>query len=845
MMVGSKQFQEKIRYPVIALLVGLALLALIKPVFALDTDAVVTGTVFKDKDADGVKDANEPGIAGMSVSDGKEFTKTDDEGNYSLTVDTARRLGDIVFVNVPSGYKVPVNKDKTPQFYKQLGELQPNEQRVQDFGLLIAPETAKPDFNFANAADVHVQAGSANYKERFIGQIEQINNSTEKPAFIAVSGDLTNRATDQEFLDYMAGTAVSKIPVYPAVGNHDVTPGPDYRTRIDRYRMYLGPEWYSFDYGNRHFVTLENNLGFSEADQLEWLRKDLEANAVDKEVVVIIHKPLKAPQTPNGTEEYIDLLGKYNTVLLLMGHIHLNDVDTMDKLPGANYVLTNSSAYTIDQTPNGFRHVKFKGGSQVTPFKMFDVEKSLSIVNPAPGSKIEQGMMDVLVNAYDTSKEVNSVQYRIDGGVWFNLKKSSAVSWTAAYDARRSVAGKHKIEVKVTDAAGKRWERSGEYEIVRPGSLPDIQAGANWPMFHGNAQHTGKAADALTPELRLAWSYKTPGSILTSSPAIADGVAYIGTRDEDGADHQGVHAVDLKTGLRKWYFKANAQVHSSPAVADGIVYASSIHGTLYALNAASGEKLWEKTVGPQDGSRAWMYYSPTVAEQVVYQAYGGGAIMALDAKTGDELWNKPLAGGWFADSSPVYDNGKVYVGAEGWIVALDAKTGAELWRTKPALGDNVMHSMPAIADGRLYMGLGYKGGLIVALDASTGQELWRYLSTDTSYIAGYTTGSSPALVDGVVYIGMSDGNVVALDAEKGTLLWKYRTKGGIISSPAVSGDTIFIGSNDGNLYSLDKKSGQLLSQYEIGTWVASSPAITGNTLVVGAFDGNLYAFTSQ
>ena len=87
-------------------------------------------------------------------------------------------------------------------------------------------------------------------------QLKQINESTGNPAFIAVSGDLTNRATDAEFEDYTASTATSKLPVYPAVGNHDFAPGSDYKTRIDRYREYLGPEWYSFDYGNRHFITI-------------------------------------------------------------------------------------------------------------------------------------------------------------------------------------------------------------------------------------------------------------------------------------------------------------------------------------------------------------------------------------------------------------------------------------------------------------------------------------------------------------------------------------------------------------------------------------------------------------
>ena len=341
----------------------------------------------------------------------------------------------------------------------------------------------------------------------------------------------------------------------------------------------------------------------------------------------------------------------------------------------------------------------------------------------------------------------------------------------------------------------------------------------------------------------MDWTYRTPGTILTSSPAISNGVVYIGTRDENGTNENAIHAVNLEKGEKIWEVKADAQVQASPAVADGMVYASSIRGTLYAMNAQNGEMIWQKTVGKDEVQRAWMYYSPTVANGVVYQAYStgsGGKLMALDAKTGKELWNSKLAGNWIVESTPVVADGKVYVGADGgWLISFDASTGKELWRKQPAGG--WMHSMPMISDGKLYMG--YQGGILVALDAKTGKEIWRYKSSDSSYIHGNATGSSAAIADGMVYMGFPDGNVAAVDASTGTLKWKYRTNGGIISSAAISGETVFIGSNDGHLYALDRLTGQPLWQHEIGTWVASSPAISGNTLVVGALDGNLYGYT--
>ncbi|WP_338787246.1 PQQ-binding-like beta-propeller repeat protein [Metabacillus sp. FJAT-53654] len=823
---------------------GLAISAITKPVIANNMNVTIKGVVYDDKNENGKRDSNENGIPNVSVSDGKKITVTDEEGNYQLATSADRRQTDIVFVTVPRGYSVKTDESKTPQFYKMLGSLKAGETREQDFGLLHTPENKNPNFSFANVADVHVEAGTTNNRERFTDQLKQINESTGDPAFIAVSGDLTNRATDAEFQDYTASTATSTLPVYPAVGNHDFAPGSDYQTRIDRYRNYLGPEWYSFDYGNKHFVTLENTLGFSEADQLEWLKQDLALNAKDKEVVVFVHKPLNTPQTPSpdNTKQFIGLLSEYNTRLVMVGHTHVNDV-AQDTIPGADHVTTVSSSYTIDQSPNGFRMVTFHGDKQDPKFKMYDVNKSASIVHPANNSEVSQGKMNILVNAYNTSSNVKKVEYRIDGGPWKKLKQSSGMSWYGTWDDSKAKLGRHHMEVRVTDDAENVWAKISQFTIVDSDKKITPKSGSDWTMFHGDAQHTGYAKYTLEAGLRLSWTYRTPGTILTSSPAIVDGIVYIGTRDEDGNKHHAIHAVDQKTGNKLWQVKADAQVQSSPAVAEGIVYASTIRGTLYAMDAKTGKMIWEKSVGKDEVQRAWMYYSPTVENGVVYQAYStgsGGAMMAIDARTGKELWNSPLAGGWIVESTPVVKDGKVYVGADGgWLIALDAKSGKEIWRQKPAGG--WMHSMPSISDGRVYMG--YQGGLLVALDASTGKELWRYKSSDSSYIHGGATGSSAAIADGVVYMGFPDGNVAALDAASGLLKWKYRTQGGIISSAAVSGEVVFIGSNDGNLYAFDRMTGQHLWQHEIGAWVASSPAISGNTLVVGALDGNLYAFT--
>jgi serine/threonine-protein kinase len=60
--------------------------------------------------------------------------------------------------------------------------------------------------------------------------------------------------------------------------------------------------------------------------------------------------------------------------------------------------------------------------------------------------------------------------------------------------------------------------------------------------------------------------------------------------------------------------------------------------------------------------------------------------------------------------------------------------------------------------------------------------------------------SSPAVVNGVVYIGSFDGNVSALDPRAAGLLWRFATENFVVSSPAVVNAVVYVGSSDDNLY---------------------------------------------
>lgn len=847
-------------------LAGLVLAKAIGPVLAeaqSTTTATVSGTVFSDRNDDGAQQPGEPGIDGVAVTDGVQIVVTGEDGRYTLELDTARRITDLVYVTQPAGHSVGVDAYNTPRFYRDLGQLTVGASARADFALTPDPAGRSNRFTFANVADPHF---NPNMKE----QLAEISSTGQDLAFVQVSGDLTDNATDAEFAIYRAGTAAAKHPVWPAVGNHEYfnRGAATYLARIENYRRHVGPEWYSFDRGNRHFLVLENNGAAPFEEQFEWARQDLERNATGKQVVLLMHQPMNVPfGSPSTYDRYGELLERYDTELILVGHEHSNDADNdAEFVKGAKHVQTNSSSYTIDSSPRGFRYVRMRGSRFDNPFRKYGVEKSLTITAPTPGGELPaRALGEVQVNAYDSSEEVRQVRYRIDRSEWHRMRSSGEFTWFAGLrgddgddDDGDELAGEHTLEVEAVDVAGKRWTKSTTFRVTdaRP-VVP--RAGADWAQQHGDERHSGVAGDALDPaKLRLAWSHRTPGTFLTGSPVISGGTVYAATRDENGVGKAAVYAVDLASGKRLWEFETDISVHGPIAVADGVVYAQSLRSTLYALDARSGRQLWRRTPeqAPEpNNQRSYGYYGVTVAAGKVFWTHqdrfgvgSQGVIAALAPKTGATIWQSPMAGSTMSDGTPVVADGRVYVGSQtaDQMLAFDVNDGRRLWLSPRRLG-GWQDGTPTTDAGRVFIG---SGNGLVARDGATGQVLWVHRSPGPSHLRQNATPASPAVIDGVVYMGFPDGSVTALDAASGSVLWNRNLPGrldfgGVHSSPAVSGDTLYVGSNNGSFYALDRASGAIVWEREIGTWVAAGPAISGNAVVFGAWDGNLYAFAER
>ena len=135
--------------------------------------------------------------------------------------------------------------------------------------------------------------------------------------------------------------------------------------------------------------------------------------------------------------------------------------------------------------------------------------------------------------------------------------------------------------------------------------------------------------------------------------------------------------------------------------------------------------------------------------------------------------------------------GVVYVGSnDGFLYALDAAEGTHVWRFDTH-GDEwkAVTPSPIIVDGAVYCGS--RNPFFYAFDAATGKEKWRF-SFGASWVE-----SSAAFDNGVIYVGSSDADkVFAIDAATGEKRWEYKAKGATWSSPAVGDGVVYIGDVD-------------------------------------------------
>lgn len=147
-----------------------------------------------------------------------------------------------------------------------------------------------------------------------------------------------------------------------------------------------------------------------------------------------------------------------------------------------------------------------------------------------------------------------------------------------------------------------------------------------------------------------------------------------------------------------------------------------------------------------------------------------------------------------------------------------------------------INSSPAVVNGTVYVGS--DDGKVWAFQSSDGDAKW-------SFATGGPVRSSPAVAGGVVYVGSSSGDVYALDADDGTEVWSTTTgPTGVTAPPLVVRGRVFVGTRDGEFVALDADTGDLLWSHRI--WdVWQSAAFAKGVVYVGSDHSRVYAYEAS
>ena len=230
----------------------------------------------------------------------------------------------------------------------------------------------------------------------------------------------------------------------------------------------------------------------------------------------------------------------------------------------------------------------------------------------------------------------------------------------------------------------------------------------DWPMWRFDAGRTAASPHALPAELHLNWIRILPEPIPAWPAQDDDGdklafdrsyepIAYGGKLIVPSMVNDRLTAYDLVTGEEMWRHYSDGPVRFAPVAGDGKVYFSSDDGTLYSLDAESGQRLWkhrglnEKRKVMGNGRLIDMRPArggPVLKDGTVYYASGiwpfmGVFIYALDAESGRMFWKNSTSGSTFL--SQIHGPG-AFGGAapQGYLVASDDRVLVPNGRSRPA-----------------------------------------------------------------------------------------------------------------------------------------------------------------
>lgn len=308
-----------------------------------------------------------------------------------------------------------------------------------------------------------------------------------------------------------------------------------------------------------------------------------------------------------------------------------------------------------------------------------------------------------------------------------------------------------------------------------------------------------------------------------------------------------------------WYFDTgtNRGLESTPIVVDGIMYNSGSWSVVFANDARTGELLWKYD---PEVPKAWganaccdvVNRGVAVWKGRVYVGTIDGRLIALDAATGEEVWDvntidrsKPytITGApRIVNDKVIIGNGGAEYGVRGYVTAYDTATGEQVWRfyTVPGNPAEGFESKTMEEAAKTWTGEWWTMG--------GGGTVWDSMAYDPELNYLYIgVGNGSPWNQNVRSPGGGDNlflsSIVALNPDTGEYVWHYQTTPGdtwdytatqhmILADLDIDGQMrkiIMQAPKNGFFYVLDRVTGEFISakQYVPMTWATHVDPETG------------------
>ncbi|WP_428329365.1 metallophosphoesterase [Mucilaginibacter sp.] len=322
---------------------------------------------------------------------------------------------------------------------------------------------------FAHIGDLHItKAKEQNYIDllSIIAQIEvECSNNLD---FVVLPGDNADNGLPEQYLLVATALKMLSIPVHIIPGDHDMEqgglqgfyalPGAD---QLPKAININGINCLFLDVSGPGNGGPDFKLG---NEQMTWLQNELAtAKAENQETVVFVHT---YPDDIKDEAEKIvfnRLIAENEVALIDMGHTHYNELSN----DGDTIFSATRSTGQIEEGPVGYSLISIDQGVVSWRFKaLHDSFPFVLITSPAAYQlvrKIEQvvsGSVEIRAIVFG-SREIQSVQYRLENGSWSPMSKSNDNN---TWSASALISGEHEL-INLTVQAIDQTGRPGQHTL--------------------------------------------------------------------------------------------------------------------------------------------------------------------------------------------------------------------------------------------------------------------------------------------------------------------------------------------------------------------------------------------